>query len=276
MLLCGLAAACSTANPVDLQRSDTIVESEPSGTNEPASPPATGNLDDVEDGRVGGVDIGSGEIMEIPGNGVSIWIAEAATEDDQEWSALVGAFPESGLWPLQLEFLVDASSGRPWSTGEVGPSEPVSTAEVIDILTSWSSDGPVLELADPVPGEAVVPIGAASFEIGEARVALVPVARPADVVATLGWWGAANYDQAPGDISAVLRSWEDRFGAFVTRLGFDAMYISVTLPPEVDETARTLAAEHFAWCPALAEFGIPIDEYASQLIGATEWYCWWD
>lgn len=273
-LFCALAAACTTGPSVDSRRSDTIAVSEASTTI--AVAPAPGALEDVNDGQVGGVDIGDGQIVGIPDGEVSIWIADSVTENDQDWSALVDAYPETGLWPIQLEFLIDASTGRPWSTGEVGPSEPVSTADVTDILTSWSSDGPVLDLADGVPGEATVPIGSASLQMGEASLALIPVSHPGDVVAALGWWGAVNYDQVPGDMSAVLLSWEDRFGAFVTRLGFDSMYISVTRPPGDNETARALAVEHFAWCPALSEFDIPLDGYATELVGATEWYCWWD
>ncbi|MGC7358384.1 DUF4253 domain-containing protein, partial [Mycobacteroides abscessus subsp. massiliense] len=56
---------------------------------------------------------------------------------------------------------------------------------------------------------------------------LVPVARPADVPAALGWWGGTNYCLTGTDFTAVLRSWEDRFGAVLISIGFDTMTVRV-------------------------------------------------
>lgn len=46
-----------------------------------------------------------------------------------------------------------------------------------------------------------------------AHLALVPATRPADTLAVLGWRGTCNYHNDVVGLSAVLRSWEDRFGA---------------------------------------------------------------
>ncbi|HEX3955922.1 MAG TPA: DUF4253 domain-containing protein [Trebonia sp.] len=53
----------------------------------------------------------------------------------------------------------------------------------------------------------------------DARIGLVPAQRPADVLARLGWMGAVN-SRSTADITAVLRSWEDRFGARLIEVGF--------------------------------------------------------
>jgi Domain of unknown function (DUF4253) len=49
----------------------------------------------------------------------------------------------------------------------------------------------------------------------------VPAARPADVLALVGYNGTANGYSTPEVLSAVLRSWEDRSGAVLVEVGFD-------------------------------------------------------
>lgn len=62
-------------------------------------------------------------------------------------------------------------------------------------------------------------------------LALVPVTRPADTPAAIGWWGPTNHDLGGGELSAVLQSWEDRFGVVLTSLGFDTLGVDVVAPP---------------------------------------------
>lgn len=235
-----------------------------------------GDLADAETGAIGGVEINEGLVIVTDAGDPSFWISTDEGKDSAAWIALAAAFPETGLWPLHLESLAFGDEeGRPWRTAELAP-EPVSAEEVLDILSTWSSSGPGSELAPSTEGQSTAALAPSALATDEAALGLVPVSRPADVVAQLGWWGPANYDQAPGEMSAVLRSWEDRFGAYVTRLGFADMYISVTRPPTELSDAQALAVEHFAWCPTLGEFGVAIDAYAAELMEVTEWYCWWD
>ena len=74
-------------------------------------------------------------------------------------------------------------------------------------------------------------------------------ARPADVLAVVGWDGAINYHGTSAPLACVLRSWEDRFGARLVRLGFDAMDLLVERPLPSYQAALGVAAEHFAFCP---------------------------
>jgi hypothetical protein len=46
--------------------------------------------------------------------------------------------------------------------------------------------------------------------------------RSADTLAVTGWIGPANHAQT-APLAAVVRSWEDRFGVRVTRVGFDTL-----------------------------------------------------
>jgi hypothetical protein len=60
--------------------------------------------------------------------------------------------------------------------------------------------------------------------------------------------GAINVTGA-AEVSAVLRSWEDRFGAVLVGLSFGTMTLLVTRPPTSDDEALRVAAEVAALCP---------------------------
>jgi hypothetical protein len=80
-------------------------------------------------------------------------------------------------------------------------------------------------------------------------------------------------------MSAVLRSWEDRFGIRVVALGFDTLLVSVAAPPTTLAEAEALAAEHFAFCPDnIWQSDNPSrTAYAERrLLNQPAWYFWWD
>ena len=109
------------------------------------------------------------------------------------------------------------------------------------------------------------------------RLGLVPTTRPADVLATIGWLGPVNYYSDMGLLSAVLRSWEIRFDAFVVGVGFDTVTIAVGKPPSTLNAARAIAAEHFAVCSDNIYQGSgSIGEYAGELLNCGVWKFWWD
>ncbi len=80
----------------------------------------------------------------------------------------------------------------------------------------------------------------------DSRVLLVPCNRPADVVGVLA---PGLESVTPTDLAAVLRSWEERFGAVPVELGPDTIMLSVGSPPTTTEQALRLAVEHEAIAP---------------------------
>ncbi|MFL6056175.1 MAG: DUF4253 domain-containing protein [Actinoallomurus sp.] len=104
---------------------------------------------------------------------------------------------------------------------------------------------------------------------------LVPVARSADVIMWLGWQGANNH-MLVEELSAVLRSWEDRFGARLIHFG-STLDVSVAAPPRPDEASR-LALEHFLACPdnIYQDESVVFATYAERLVSAPMWSFWWD
>ena len=120
-----------------------------------------------------------------------------------------------------------------------------------------------------------------------ARIGLVPAARPADVPAAVGWatFGVDPYEFGPVQVSAnavwvgaVLRSFEDRFGATLLKLGPGAdMRLIVDRPPRTPEHASRIAAEHSVFCDECAGQGLgDVPAIAAALIGAPIWAFWWD
>lgn len=215
---------------------------------------------------------------------------------------LVAAFPRTGLWPLALETL-RSGDGRPWLSGEFDPgsSSPIESHDPAAVLAArWSealpigdddededAEGGLEELAPfgrafpglaPAPRAPPDPAALEAVVAGaRGRLGLVAVTRPADVVAAIGWSGPANHFSDMGSFSAVLRSWEDRFGAIVVGLGFDTLTLAVQRPPDTRELALAVAAEHFAMCPDNVTQGIgPLGDYADFLRGRSDWSFWWD
>ena len=134
-------------------------------------------------------------------------------------------------------------------------------------------------LAPPTaPGFEPLAVAATSRHAGRgSHLAIVPSARAADAVALLGWRGTGNRHDDVVGLSAVLRSWEDRFGAVLVQLDFMALWLSVAAPPLAASECRAVAAEHFAFCPDVDfEDPRPLRHYAATLAGRSWWRFRWD
>jgi hypothetical protein len=227
-----------------------------------------------------------------------MWVSDEPVPDAvEQWRRLSDDHPKTGLYPVLLQSLPDDPT-RPWHAGELSPR----SVGAVDALTAdgvlrrlWAevtedddddgAAGPALPpwpgpaprgggLADPdeVAREHVRCLGAENVLLG-----LVPAARGADTPAACGWDGPCNHTGHPQEISAVLRSWEDRFGVRVVRMGFDTLSLSVAAPPTTMEHARHIAAEHHAFCPDTIWQGeATFEEYATGLLGSAHWSFWWD
>jgi len=139
-------------------------------------------------------------------------------------------------------------------------------------------------LARPAPGlELLAPaeIVEAAVEEADGRgdhlLGVVAVCRPADVPAAVGWLGTAGAWDDVAALSAVLRSWEDRFGAVLVRMGHACLELAVAAPPWERSECVAIAAEHYAFCDDTYR-GNPgtLRDYANLLRGNTRWSFWWD
>lgn len=118
--------------------------------------------------------------------------------------------------------------------------------------------------------------------LAPAHLGLVAARRPADVPATVGWSVFGVDELGPGarslEISAVLRSWESRFGARLLRIGADAtLVVLVERPPQTLELARQVAAEHCAFADEVdGQASYTVESVAVGLVGMPTWTFWWD
>jgi hypothetical protein len=171
-------------------------------------------------------------------------------------SELASGFPETGLWPLLWRWYEDPDA----YLGGHGDLDAVDRLGVEDVMRrSWShwswpagSTDPFTEFPRLAPPRTEKPIAPDPFQTAdeagaeEARLLLVPCNRPADAITMLGGVGAEVEGPV---ISAVLRSWEERFSATAYEVAPGIVKLAVAAPPTTEEHALLVAAEHMAFCP---------------------------
>ncbi len=232
-----------------------------------------------------------------PPAGLAFWISEDPAPPGL-WARLRAEHPRSGLWPVLLD-----DTTQPWTAGQIAP-EPAIEIDTYDpaafLAEVWADHraavGPGDDLPElapygrqspglAAPGTPLTDPGAAADACaaaltepgGTARLGLVAARRSADVPAIMGWQGAIHHNEWIGPLAAVLRGWEDRFGARPVRLGFNTLEVSVAAPPRDLEHAVHVAAEHWAFCPDNIWQGPgDLTGYAEQIIGRMTWSFWWD
>ena len=225
-----------------------------------------------------------------------------------DWARLFAEHDRSGLWPLMLLSLSRSDDFRPWGSGELfprrGPGPDLTDPE--QLLAKWWASYTEADEGDDSDDEAnrrstTAPYGerwpglaparvdgavpdapvACTAEIvsahPSARLGLVVAGSGAQALAVAGWSGPLNYENDTRKISAVLSSWESRFGAVVVGAGFAELYLSVAMPPQTLGEALQVAAEHFALCPDNIWQGAgTLAAYAEGLVGSITWEFWWD
>lgn len=226
-----------------------------------------------------------------------IWVTDHPLDQADIYPRCVADFDRSGLWPVLIPHDERfAASGEDWivDRGFSTPAlERARSADPAEVLSGWWAEpccqGRCLDpygaefpgLARKSPARVAPRAEAASvgelLAIGQVRLGLVAVDRPADVPAALGWNGMLNQTPDVGALSAVLRSWEDRFGAVLVALGFDSLTLSVAAPPTTPARALALAAEHRAFC--LDNFLLQegdLRAFSAGLLHVRSWRFWWD
>ncbi|MFT3876599.1 MAG: DUF4253 domain-containing protein [Propioniciclava sp.] len=201
------------------------------------------------------------------------------------WARLVADFPATGLWPV-VGHLFTTTEVHRWLEREFdGPDFTIRPVEDVLRAGLWTTE--IYPPDDPADAWRYTFAGLAqgTFDGGAVTLptpdqvtalVLVPVTRPADVAAQLGWVGAGNYELTGGDVTAVLRSWEDRFGMVVTNMESDTLLVTVATPPTDPAQAELLAREWYAFCPDAIDQGVDdLDALAEVAIHDT-WYFWWD
>lgn len=185
------------------------------------------------------------------------------------FARLVEAFPRTGLWPVVATGLGDI--GRPWLSGELDdPRDP--DGDAFDVLKRYGGHH-ITELAPAV--DEIPPLDLA-MPYPFTSLLVVPVARPADVPRQLRWLGACNRSMTGEDISAVLRSWEDRYGAVLVEMGFASMRVVAAAIPQDPDAFEALLIEHYVFDYDVVDQIIMSEERHRELVRQGKWEFWWD
>ena len=268
-----------------------------------------------EDGelQIGSIRLPAGrKIRSNNGQGEPVAWATTGTMPDagRVWAALSEAHAQSGLVPLLLSG-IGGDPGRPWDTQEFRDPDDLTELDHLDaaelLREDWrqqtteyddydeEDDGYDDEYFVKSIAEDVVPFSRRQFPglaqaeehqfdagqfdrvlggLGPARIGLVPAGRPADALPALGW-NQAFVTAVP--YAAVLRSWEDRFGARLLRVGFGEISVLAQRPPRTLESAQHLAAEQWAFCKEFGGNGLHnVRGIAESLMSSPIWTFWWD
>jgi hypothetical protein len=239
--------------------------------------------------------------LEEPDADPVAWVTDRPlTASVPTWTALAELSSKTGLQPVLLAddesedsfyFLqpvsVDAVDlmtaaavlGTFWSR------KMPSAAEEQRLSERWTAKrGPYSRIMPGLADREEVSLTRADLgdSVPAARIGLVAAARPADVLPTVGWSTFDDsYYPVPNSlwIAAVLRSWEDRFGARLLSLGpGSSITLLVARPPRSLDRALPVAAEHFAFADECDGCGSAsfVPQIAQSIIAAPIWTFFWD
>jgi hypothetical protein len=208
-----------------------------------------------------------------PVKGAAYWASDGpVSELESLMFGLASIFPDTGLWPVAWSF---PEAPVDYMGGGHHDIDAIDEINVQDLLTErWTRyraeiDGasaetefPGLAAAQP-PGDNQTPGSLTSTLTEPAYLLLVPCSRPADAITALGGVGAVT---PPSTISAVLRSWEERFGAVLCEAAPEVTKLTVTRPPQHHDQALALAAELHALDPHISEAVGDLKNTATRLL----------
>jgi hypothetical protein len=107
-------------------------------------------------------------------------------------------------------------------------------------------------------------------------IGLVPASHSWEVPAVLSF-GGWNDCPFPTDQVAVLRYWNEVYGAELVGLSGDVMELEAARKPSTKEEALKLAQEQYWFCYDIVEQGVgTIENLARGLMESNIWYFWWD
>jgi hypothetical protein len=208
-----------------------------------------------------------------PSRAAAYWATDEPVENRQlliPW--LTSQFPETGLWPVLWRAAEDPGS---LMGGGHDMARLIDDIDVAAYLATRHAEqdleddaGPFTGLAEGEPPgveDRVIELVPASSLSMPARVLLVPCNRPADAVTALG---GVDGVIGPEVISAILRSWEQRFGAIFFEAVPGLTRLHVARPPHSFDQALAVSHELHAIDEVVYERAGDLQQTAHVLLGA--------
>lgn len=198
-----------------------------------------------------------------PGRPVSaqMWVSDEVVLDwGEAWLRLVEAFPSSGLWPVIVSEPIDVTDS--FTPDEIYPSPKVPALLLAEryssLVSELGSDAEAFMAPLPLefPGLAPsTPDCDAPVEEMPARrfvgghMGLVAARRPAEIPLRLGW-APYNSELNPVELSAILRSWEDRTGTYLLEMAPNLLGTWTNRLPTATDDFHRWVGELVAFCPS--------------------------
>jgi hypothetical protein len=202
----------------------------------------TGELPEDGAGAVAGVELPKGSRC------LGYWASDKPVANAEALAGrLANAYRTTGLWPV----LWISSEDPDVYAMDIGDPSDADGLDVERILRRTWPDlrGLAPGAGGERPGDLFGGLSAANDRSADGYVVmLVPANRPGDVLSVLG--GAiATEVMSEAELTAVARSWEERFGTVVVGIGPGGLELAVGSPPDDVAQARMLATEHNAFAP---------------------------
>ena len=246
---------------------------------------------------------------------LAAWVTvEPMPDAGRAWRALSAARAQTGLVPVLLE--PDPPESREPGQGpdfgffHSANLDLLNGMPALDVLTAeWNAKRDAADVrwaqnvapyGDRFPGLAAAERASAPPDevrralstLPAAHLGLVSASRPADVPAIVGWsvfgLDSISPDSDPYEpylpgarsllIGSVLRSWEERFGARLLRIGADAvLQVLAERPPRTLDVATQLAAEFYAFADEIdRNAAYTVSGIAAGLVDTPIWTFGWD
>ncbi len=213
---------------------------------------------------------------------------------------------QSELTPLILDSLDSGEIGhrRPWEEDLelMGGAVPESSAAEEVLRGRWDNrdegvdDEPSVSPApftsfpglSPRIDEELPQVELATAMMNQAPgwLGLVAADRAADAPMNIGWFACSDAFalvrhwgrwESADIMTALLRSWEDRFGARPVRLGFASLDLLVARPPRTQDEALRVAGELWGIADEFGQNAVrSVRDIAQEVLGAPIWHFWWD
>jgi hypothetical protein len=228
----------------------------------------------------------------MTGGGLPVWTVHPLAprrEPFDSWRRLRAAHAQTGLWP----FLVgpdlrdedrQAISELWYDAATEHDPTAVTRGLALDVEAFLSQQTAELEISDPAT-LTVDPAALAaadqepqfSFSSRDTVIGLIPARHGWEVPGLLSWQGAVNYDLDGAHHVAVLRHWQQRYGAELVTLTRDYIELLVARPPRDPATTVQVAVELLGYCPDLDVQGTGmVAVLANELVPHRRWSLWWD
>jgi hypothetical protein len=228
----------------------------------------------------------------VTGGGLPVWMVHPLPprrEPFASWVRLRAAHAQTGLWPFlvgpDLKEVDRQVISELWydAATEHDPTA-VTRGLALDVLAFFAQQTAELEVPDPAtPTVDPAALAAAdrepqfSFTSRDTVIGLIPARHGWEVPGLLSWQGAVNYDLDGAHHVAVLRHWQERYGAELVTLTRDHIELLVAHPPRDPATMVQVAFEMLGYCPDLDVLGTGmVAVLANEIVPHPRWSFWWD